>query len=104
MGLGCRGRMKCTARGHDMDIIIDPHALERARKRGASEQEIKDTIHTGISFSAKHGRFGKAKVYDFGQNWLGTYYEQKRVEVIYAVEDGSLVAVTVYAFYGKWED
>ena len=87
-----------------MDIRIDPHTLGRARKRGASESEIEDTLVTGISFSAKHGRFGKAKVYDFGQIWLGTYYEQKRVQVIYAVEDDVIVTVTVYVFYGKWED
>ena len=46
---------------------------------------------------------GKAKVYDFGQEWNGNRYEQKRVEVIYAVEGEVLVTVTVYAFYGKWE-
>ena len=46
---------------------------------------------------------GKAKVYDFGQEWNGKCYEQKRVEVIYAVEEDVLVTVTVYAFYGKWE-
>ncbi len=52
---------------------------------------------------ARHGRVGKAKVYDFGQEWNGKRYEQKRVEVIYTVEDDVLVTVTVYAFYGKWE-
>ncbi len=87
-----------------MDFRVDPHTLERARKRGASIYEIEDTIGTGVSFSAKYGRLGKAKVYDFGQMWLGKYYEQKRVQVIYAIEDNVMVTVTVYVFYGKWED
>ena len=87
-----------------MDIRIDPHTLERARQRGASKHEIEDTLRTGISFSAKHGRLGRAKVYDFGEMWLGKYYEQKRIQVIYTEEDDLLVTVTVYVFYGKWED
>ena len=86
-----------------MNIRIDPHTLERAQKRGVSEWEIEDTIRTGLSFLAKHGRMGKAKVYDFGKEWNGKRYEQKRVEVIYTVESDVLITVTVYAFYGKWE-
>lgn len=87
-----------------MEFRIDPHTLERARKRGASIYEIENTLSTGVSFSAKYGRLGKAKVYDFRQMWLGKYYEQKRVQVIYATEDNVKVTVTVYVFYGKWED
>jgi len=47
---------------------------------------------------------GKAKVYDFNQERHGKYYEQKRVEVIYTVERDIIITVTVYAFYGKWEE
>ncbi|HET7091440.1 MAG TPA: hypothetical protein VFL17_22640, partial [Anaerolineae bacterium] len=64
-----------------MDIQIDPHTLERAEERGTNTEEIKDVINSGITIPAKHGRRGKAKVYDFKQQWLGKYYEQKRVEV-----------------------
>jgi hypothetical protein len=65
--------------------------------------EIKDVISSGITIPAKHGRIGKAKVYDFKQQWLGKYYEQKRVEVVYTVEKDIIVTVTVYVFYGEWE-
>jgi len=86
-----------------MEIQIDPHTLERAQERGASEQEIKDAIETGFDIPAKYGRMGKAKVYDFKQKRHGKYYEQKRIEVIYTIEKNSIVTVTVYVFYGKWE-
>lgn len=50
------------------------------------------------------GAWAKPKCMIMGkQEWNGKSYEQKRVEVIYAVEDDVLVTVTVYAFYGKWE-
>jgi hypothetical protein len=54
--------------------------------------------------AAWKSRLGKAKVYDFGRQRLGKYYEQKKVEVIYAVAGEAIVTVTVYVFYGKWEE
>lgn len=87
-----------------MKIRIDPHTLERAEERGTNEQEIIDVIYSGFPVPAKHARLGKAKVYDFKQQRHGKYYEQKRVEVVYALEEESIITVTVYVFYGKWEE
>ena len=86
-----------------MEIQIDPHTLERAEERGASEAEIMDVIEAGFSIPAKYGRIGKAKVYDFKQNRLNKYYDHKRVEVFYLIEVDKIITVTVYVFYGKWE-
>lgn len=52
---------------------------------------------------ARPGRLGKAKVYDFKQKRHDKYYDQKRVEVIYTLEKDTIVTVTVYVFFGKWE-
>ena len=87
-----------------MKIRIDPHTLERAEERGASEEEIIEVIQSGIPFPAKSRRLGKAKVFEFQQERMGKFYEQKRVEVIYTIEANTIVTVTVYVFYGKWED
>ena len=86
-----------------MKIQIDPHTLDRAKERGTDEQEIIDVIETGVEIPAKHGRKGKAKVYEFNQNRLEKYYDQKRVEVYYMIEKNYAITVTVYVFYGKWE-
>jgi len=69
-----------------MGIRIDPHTLERAKERGPNEDEIRDVVETGMIIPAKHGRIGKAKVYEFDQEHLGKYYEQKRLEVIHMIE------------------
>lgn len=87
-----------------MEIRIDPHTLERAEERGTNEEEIKDVINTGFAIPVKYGRIGKAKMYDFNQTRHGKYCEQKRVEVVYAVENDIIITVTVYVFYGKWEE
>lgn len=86
-----------------MEIRIDPHTLERAEERGATEQEIKETIETGEFTLAKKNQLGRAKVYMFNQTRRGKFFEQKRIEVFYVIEGGVIVTVTVYVFYGKWE-
>jgi hypothetical protein len=87
-----------------MNIQIDPHTLERAEQRGASEEEIRDVIRTGFIVPAKYGRMAKAKVYPYNQIRNGKQYEHKRIEVIYTSEsDTTIITITVYVFYGKWE-
>ena len=86
-----------------MRIQIGPHTLERSEERGATEEEIKDVIETGLTIPAKYGRKGKAKVYEFNKKRHGIHYEQKRVEVFYTIEEDLIVTVTAYVFYGKWE-
>jgi len=86
-----------------MNIQIDAHTLERAEERGASADEIRDVIVSGTSISAKYGRLGKTKTYEFKKNRLGKYYEHKKVEAFFVVEGDVIVTVTVYVFYGKWE-
>ena len=86
-----------------MKIQIDPHTLKQAEERGTIGNEIRDVINTGFDILAKYGRMGKAKVYDFKKKRHNKYYEQKRVEVFYTIEDNKIITVTVYVFYGKWE-
>lgn len=87
-----------------MEIQIDPHTLERAEERGATEKEIKDVIQSGFAIPAKHGRIGRAKVCNFKQKRHNKYYEHKRIEVFYIIEQTKIITVTVYVFYGKWEE
>ena len=87
-----------------MKIRIDPHTLERAQERGTNAEEIEQVIETGLTLDAKHRRSIKAKVYPFNQLRHGKFYEQKRVEVICTAEGDTLVTVTVYVFYGRWEE
>jgi len=86
-----------------MRIVVDSHTLLRAEERGTSEAEIKDVLTTGFPIAAKHGRLGKAKVYDFNRSRHGKLFQHKRVEVIYLIERDELITVTVYVFFGIWE-
>lgn len=86
-----------------MEIRIDPHTLERALERGADESEIRDVIANGDVIPAKYNRFARARVYPYGKERLGKSYAEKRIEVVYIVEQETIVTVTVYVFYGQWD-
>ncbi len=85
-----------------MEIRIDPHMLKRAMERGADENEITDVLNTGEIIPAKQNRLAKAKVYPYNKERLGKQYSEKRIEVVFVIEDESIVTVTVYVFYGTW--
>ncbi len=87
-----------------MKIRIDSHTLERAMERGTNEDEIIDVLHAGFDIPAKKGRRGKARIFDFTRKRLDVFYEQKKVEVIYTIEDDTIITITVYVFYGRWQE
>ena len=83
-----------------MKIQIEPHTLQRAIERGATETEIVDVIETGVSIQGKIGRLGKSKIYNINSIRIGKFYEEKKVEVYYIMEQEDIITVTVYVFYG----
>jgi hypothetical protein len=100
-----RVRTNCFARRkrRKMDIQIEPHTLERAEERGSNEEEIRDVINTGTFIAARYSRLSKTKIFEFKEKRQGRYYDQKKVEVYYAVEGDIIVTVTVYVYYGRWD-
>ncbi len=86
-----------------MNIQIDPHTLLRAQERGTNREEILQVLKTGQDIPVKYGKLGKYKIFDFKKQRNKKYYEQKRVELIYLIEDNKIITVTVFVFYGKWE-
>ncbi|NCO31739.1 DUF4258 domain-containing protein [bacterium] len=86
-----------------MEIRIEPHTLKRATERGASKTEIISCLKSGQILPAKNGRFAKEMVFNFNSNWNGKFYEQKKIEVIYTIDNKVIVTITVYVFYSKWE-
>lgn len=85
-----------------MRIQIEPHTLARAKERGATLQEIEETILNGTSFAGKKGRLARSKVFDFRSERNGSFYQEKKVEVFYLIENETIITITVYVFYGKF--
>ncbi len=85
-----------------MKIQIEPHTLQRAIERGATENEIDDTLNSGVNILGKSGRLGKSKIFTFDTKRNGKYFEEKKLEVYYVIENNIIITVTVYVFYGKF--
>ncbi len=85
-----------------MKIQIEPHTLQRAIERGATEEEINQVLESGINILGKYGRLGKSKVFSFNNTRIGKYYEEKKIEVYYLIELETIFTITVYVFYGKF--
>jgi len=86
-----------------MIIRIEEHTLMRANERGATENEIIETIKNGIIIKAKLERLAKSKIFSFNNIRNGKYYEQKKIEVYYIIEHNEIITITVYVFFGKFE-
>ena len=81
-----------------MSIRIHPHAQERMAERGASDDEIINTVTGGEKFPAKFGRMGFRRNFVFNNEWKGRWYSSKQVEV-YAIEEQGWLVVTVIVKY-----
>lgn len=82
-----------------MKILFHPHALDRMKERGASEDEVISTIEQGESFAAKYGRTAFRRNFVFDSQWMGRQYNIKQVEA-YAVKENNdwpvLTGITKY--------
>jgi hypothetical protein len=82
-----------------MNIHLHPHARARLAERGASEEEVVSTVHTGERFAAKFGRTGFRRNFSFGGEWRGRHYAVKQVEAYAVQEDGWLVVTVIVKYF-----
>jgi hypothetical protein len=83
-----------------MIVELHPHARERLIERGATEEEVVATIHSGERFPARFGRTGFRRNFSFAATWRGRTYATKQLEV-YAVEENRrwLVITLIVRFF-----
>lgn len=80
-------------------IRFSGHARENMRFRGATEQEVVETIRTAPWVPAELGRLECRKDFAYGQDWNGRFYDIKQVRPIFVEEVDEIVVVTVYVYY-----
>lgn len=87
-----------------MNIVIIDHAIERAIQRGTTKEEIFKVLKEGTAIPAKKGRNAKEIIFGYGTDWMGKSYPQKKVVVIYVIENEDYVVITTKVYFGKWEE
>ena len=80
-------------------IAFSDHANEQMVERGASAQEVIETINKGDRFSAKHRRIAYRRNFQYNSRWGENFYHIKQVMPITKEEAKEIIVVTVYTFY-----
>jgi hypothetical protein len=87
-----------------MNIEIGSHAILRAEERGVTKQEIRDVLKTGTVITAKSTRLAKEKIFLFDKILNQKYFREKKVTVVYIIENTVVIVITVIAKYGTFTD
>ncbi len=80
-------------------IRLHPHAKTRLTERGASEEEVRQTILNGEPFAVKLGRWGFRRNFAYNDMWLGRFYRTKQVHAIAVREGEDWLVITVVTKY-----
>ena len=80
-------------------IEFSKHARDQMTERGASEDQVVETIRDGENVPAKKGRRGYRKNFEYNREWGGRRFASQQVLAIVAEENDALIVVTVYTFY-----
>ena len=87
----------------ELEIRVDQHTLDNLEERGTSEEEVRLVIRTGTVTPARFGRWMAKRVLTEGYEHNGTRYRHKEISVVYAIDRGMVVTVTVKTRFGFWE-
>ena len=82
-----------------MKVNIHPHAAARMGERGATEQEIIETVESGEQFPAKFGRTGFRRNFPFSGLWRNRQFGTKQIEAFAVQESDEWLVITVIVKY-----
>lgn len=80
-------------------VYFTRHSRESMRKRGVSEDEVREAISRAPWQPSRWGKLECTLEFEYNQEWHGKFYRRKQVIPIFVEEDTRIVVVTVYAFY-----
>ncbi|RKY05676.1 hypothetical protein DRP77_00165 [Candidatus Poribacteria bacterium] len=86
-------------------IVFSRHSQVQMSLRGATEQEVIETILKGQWLPAKYDRFRSKRRFNFGRPSpiTGVVYRFKDVEAIFKEEEDQIVVITVKVYYSNEE-
>lgn len=76
-------------------VVLHPHAAQRLRERGASEDEVVAAVREGERIEAKFGRQGFRRDFPFDGTWRNRHYMTKQVEAYAVFENERWLVITV---------
>lgn len=82
-------------------IRFSQHALDQMQLRGATQEEVRETVETSSWQLAKRGKHQARKTFSFGRPSPVNqqFYPFKTIQVIFADEPNEIVIITVLVYY-----
>jgi hypothetical protein len=80
-------------------IRLTSHARLQCTERGATEDEVAQTVREGTREPAKLGRTLCRFSFAFNRTWQGNWYAVKQVGPVIKETDVEIIVITVYVFY-----
>ena len=80
-------------------VRLSGHARARVVQRGATDDEVIETIRTTPWRVAEQGRKECQKHFSYGREWNGKMYATKRIRPRFVEEPDEILVVTVYVYY-----
>ena len=85
-----------------MEIKFDPQTLQLAKQKGATEEEIDATVRTGKDLNSESGRLGKTRTFPFHGEWDNEFFDHKKLDVYFTVENKLITILDIDVFYGTF--
>jgi len=83
----------------DKSIRLSAHARQQLVFRGASEEQVFDTIRTEEWSPAALNRLECRKNFAFNSQWNNKYYDSQQIRPIFIEEPDEIIVITVYVYY-----
>lgn len=82
-------------------VAIHPHAAARLELRGATAEEVVETVELGEKFPAKFDRTGFHRTFQGHYLWRAKAFDTKRVEAYAVFENHEWLVITVIVKFGR---
>lgn len=82
-----------------MKVLLHPHAVQRLPERGASEEEVIETVLRGEDFPAKFDRTCFRLNHPLEGVWRGKPYNTKQIEAYAVQENDYWLVITIIVKY-----
>jgi hypothetical protein len=83
----------------ELQVTLHPHARDRMCERGATEEEVQQTVADGERFVAKFDRVGFRRNFVYHAEWCNRYYATKQIEAYAVEEESGWLVITVITKY-----
>jgi len=82
-----------------LKVILHNHAIQRLPERGATEDEVIETVLKGEQFPAKFNRTGFRLNFTFNSIWRGKDFQNKQIEAYAVYENDTWIVITIIVKY-----